>query len=183
MAIELPIINLDAAKFECTFGKGCAGECCREGRPPVYPEEVANLTANLQQFLPLMRPAARAVVERNGFLVPRQRRLGQRVMRVAEGWCVFFNQGCVLHQVGASQGDKFRYKPSLCALFPIQQDSQDRWYVRQQGYKRERWNLFCLNPHYSAIPAADSLRDEIALAQKFDDAQSGLVAAQGQGNP
>ena len=118
------------------------------------------------------RPAARAAVERSGFLVPRRRRLGQRMMRVVRGWCAFFHQGCVLHAVGAAEGDKFRYKPALCALFPIQQDNRDRWYVRQKGYKRERWDLFCLDPRACAVPAGDSLRDEIALARRFDDEQT-----------
>ena len=171
MTLELPILNLKEARFECRFGRGCDGICCREGRPPVYPEEVRNITSHLGKFLPLLRPAARRAVERDGFLVPRQRRLGQRVMRVVEGWCVFFNQGCVLHQAGADDGDKFRYKPSLCALFPLQQDDRDRWYVRQVGYKGDRWQLSCLDPQLCAVPAAESLRDEIALAKRFDDEQ------------
>jgi hypothetical protein len=174
MRTGLPIINLDEARFECTFGKGCEGVCCREGRPPVYPEEIESITANLDKFLPLMRPEARAAVERSGYLVPRRRQLGQRVMRVVDRWCVFFNQGCVLHKVGAEEGDKFRYKPSLCSLFPIHQDDDDRWYIRQKGYKRERWHLFCLDPRDCAVPAAESLREEIALAQRFDDEQKKL---------
>ncbi|MCI0684834.1 MAG: DUF3109 family protein [Gemmataceae bacterium] len=169
MLQSLPILNLDDAKFECTFGRGCDGVCCREGRPPVYPDEIDNLTANLDKFLPLLRPEARAVVARHGFLTPRRRRVGQPVLRVAGGWCVFFNHGCVLHQVGAQEGDKLRYKPCVCALFPIEQDQHDRWYIRQKGYKRERWDLFCLNPCNTAVPARESLRDEIALAKRFDD--------------
>jgi hypothetical protein len=171
MLLALPIVNLSDAKFECTFGRGCDGVCCREGRPPVYPEEIENIAANLQRFLPHLRPEARAVVARGGFLAPRRRRLGQRVLRVAQRWCIFFNEGCVLHKIGAAEGDKYRYKPSLCALFPIQQDQDDRWYIRQKGYKRERWDLFCLDPCNSAVPAGASLHDEIALAQRFDDEQ------------
>lgn len=176
MQSGLPIINLHEARFECTFGRGCDGVCCREGRPPVYPEEVEAISANIARFLPHLRPEARAVVERRGFLVPRRRRLGQRMMRVVQGWCIFFNQGCVLHKVGAEEGDKFRYKPSLCSLFPIQQDKHDRWYVRQKGYKREHWDLFCLDPHSTGVAAADSLRDEIALAKRFDDEQKSGAA-------
>ena len=100
----------------------------------------------------------RRVVEKSGFLVPLRRRLKQRMMRVSSGWCVFFNRGCVLHQVGESEGDKYRYKPSLCALFPIQQDKHDRWYIRQKGFKREKWELFCLDPANATTPAAESLR-------------------------
>jgi Protein of unknown function (DUF3109) len=175
MLQSLPILNLDQAKFECTFGRGCDGICCREGRPLIYPDEVALLSANLQRFLPLMRPEARSVAARRGFLVPRRRRLGERLLRVVGGWCVFFNQGCVLHQVGESEGDKHRYKPSLCSLFPIQQDQHDRWYVRQKGYKGERWDLFCLDPANTSVPARASLRDEIALAKRFDDEQKLLA--------
>lgn len=179
MPFALPIVNLDEAKFDCTFGRGCDGVCCREGRPLVYPEEIENITANLYRFLPFMRPEARAVAERRGYLMPRRRRFGQRLMRVAQGWCIFFNQGCVLHSVGAGEGDKFRYKPAICALFPIQQDQRDRWYIRQKGYKRERWQLFCLDPCNSTVPAGESLRDEIALAQHFDDEQRRLASHAG----
>ena len=171
MKISLPIINLKEAKFECTFGRGCDGICCREGHPPVYPEEIARLDAHLARFLPLLRREARRAVERGGYLMARRRRCGQRLMRNAGGWCVFFNRGCVLHQAGVAEGDKFRYKPALCALFPIQQDAQDRWYIRQKGFKGERWNLFCLDPAQTSAPAAAALRDEIALAQRFDDEQ------------
>jgi hypothetical protein len=176
MSLALPIVNLDEARFECTFGRGCDGICCREGRPFVFPEEIEIIATNLHRFLPHLRPEARAVVERDGFLVPRRRRFDQRVVRVARGWCVFFNRGCVLHQVGADEGDKFRYKPSICALFPIQQDRHDRWYIRQKGYKRERWDLFCLDPCNSPVPAGESLREEIALAQRFDAEQKQLDA-------
>jgi hypothetical protein len=176
MPIALPIINLKEAKFECTYGRGCDGVCCREGRPVVYQDEIENIEANLDRMLPHMRPAARAVAAKKGFLAPRRQRAGQRTMRVAQGWCIFFNQGCVLHLVGAKEGDKFRYKPCVCALFPIQLDQRNRWFIRQKGYQRERWDLFCLDPCNSAVPAEDSLRDEIALAQRFDDEQQAVAA-------
>jgi hypothetical protein len=167
MNFELPILNLHTATYECTFGRGCDGVCCREGRPLVYADEIARIAENLPKFLPRMRPRAAKVAARRGFLSGR-RRLGQELMRVTDRWCIFFNQGCVLHQVGAEEGDKFRYKPAVCSLFPIQQDDHDRWYVRQKGYKRERWDLFCLNPNNSRQPAAESLREEVALAARFE---------------
>lgn len=180
MSLALPILNADSATFECTFGRGCEGICCREGRPPVYPEEIAILQANLDRILPRLRPEARAAVLKDGFLAPRQRRLGQRILRVSQGWCVFFNEGCVLHQAGVEDGDKFRYKPSLCSLFPIQQDNQDRWYIRQKGFQRESWDLFCLDPCNTKVLASDSLRDEIRLAKRFDDEQKNTDAAPGK---
>jgi hypothetical protein len=88
-------------------------------------------------------------------------------MRVTGGWCVFFNRGCVLHAAGAGEGDKHRYKPAVCALFPATKDQHDRWQVRQQGYNGKIWDLFCLDPKASSVPAAVSLQDEIALAPKI----------------
>src|SRR6188472_2201047 len=100
MPDDLPVINLHTATFECTFGRGCDGVCCREGRPLVYADEIARIRENLPKFLPLMRPQAARVAMRKGFLSGR-RRLGQELMRNTGGWCIFFNQGCVLHKVGA----------------------------------------------------------------------------------
>jgi hypothetical protein len=168
MRHSLTIVNLSEATYECTYGRGCDGICCSEGRPLVYPEEIARLNANLHKFLPLLRPEARARIDKAGFLTDR-RRLGERVARAVNGWCVFFNQGCVLHRVGAAEGDKFLYKPCACSLFPIQADGKGNWYVRQHGYKSEKWDLFCLDPKNSARRASESLGDEIALAQRFED--------------
>jgi hypothetical protein len=163
-----PIVNLKDARFECIYRRGCDGVCCREGRPLVYAEEAERIDANLQKFLPFLRGEARVVVEKESYL-SRRRKAGQRVMRVSNGWCVFFNHGCVLQKVGAAEGEKFRYKPAVCALFPIQRDARGRWYVRQKGFKGEKWDLSCLDPTSSALPAALSLRDEIALVQRFND--------------
>ena len=165
-AFSLQIVNLDQARYECTYGRGCDGICCREGHPLVYPEEIERTDANIQKFWPLLRPEARKAIEKRGY-VTQPRRLGERLMRSAGGWCVFFNQGCVFHKVGAVEGDSFKYKPAVCALFPIQMDEQDRWYVRQKGYKREKWDLFCLDPKSTTVPAAESLQREMALAQRF----------------
>jgi hypothetical protein len=167
MAASLPVINLSEARFECTFGRGCDGLCCQNGRPMVYPEEVANLDAHLDKFLPALRPEAQAVVQRHGYL-SRRKRFGLPLVRVAGGWCVFFNRGCVLHKFGAQEGDRYRYKPAACALFPLAKDEHDHWYVRQRGYQGEKWDLFCLDPQASPVPAAASLRAEVALARHYD---------------
>ena len=84
---------------------------------------------------------------------------------------MFFNKGCVLHKVGAAEGDKYRYKPIACTLFPLARDDHDQWYVRQKGYKKEGWNLFCLDPQSSPVSAAETLRDEVALALQQDEPQ------------
>ncbi len=167
MATSLPVINLSAATFECVFGRGCDGICCRNGRPGIYPEEEETLAEGLRKFLPHLRPAARAVVEKRGCLSNR-RRGGLPMLRVVDGWCVFFHEGCVLHKVGAAEGDPYRYKPAACALFPLAKNATDRWYVRQWGVENERWDLFCLNPAASRRPAAESLAGELKLAARYD---------------
>lgn len=167
MRTSLPVINLSEAKFECIYGRGCDGICCQNGRPPVYPEEVANIKKNLKKFLPELRPEARKLIEKHGYLSGRVKD-GQPMLRVIGGWCVFFNQGCVLHKVGAQEGDRYRYKPALCALFPVAKNDKGEWYVRQWGVEGEAWDLFCLNPDASPMPAAESLQGEIALALHYE---------------
>jgi len=164
----LPVLNLHEVTFECTFGRGCDGVCCRNGRPPVSAEEAARLDANLGKFLPLLSPRARRAVEEGGY-ASRRVKAGMPMLRVVDGWCVFFHQGCVLHKVGALEGDMYRYKPAACALFPLARDEQDRWYVRQWGYKGEEWDIFCLNPEASPLPAANSLQSEIELARFYTE--------------
>jgi hypothetical protein len=176
MAGSLPVINLAEAKFECIYGRGCEGICCKNGRPGVYPEELQVLEDHLEKFLPHLRPEARQVISENGFLSNR-RKEGLPMLRVVEGWCVFFHEGCVLHKVGAMEGDKYRYKPAVCALFPLGKDEQDRWYVRQKGLNGELWNLFCLDPSSSSQPAAKGLQEELELAYRYTlEAQTEQVA-------
>jgi hypothetical protein len=168
MVANLPVINLMEAKYECIFGRGCDGICCQNGRPGIYPEEVERLDRHLDRILPELRPEARALVEKEGYLSNR-RRHGLPMLRVVGGWCIFFNQGCSLHKVGAEEGDKYRYKPAACALFPLARDENDDWYVRQKGIKNERWDLFCLDPANTSKPAAESLTDEVGLARRYDE--------------
>ena len=54
------ILNIAEARFECTFGRGCEGMCCRNGRPMVDSGESARLDAKLPEILPLLRVAARS---------------------------------------------------------------------------------------------------------------------------
>jgi Fe-S-cluster containining protein len=163
--LSLPVVNRSEATFECIYGRGCDGLCCQSGRPPVYPEEHERIAKNLKKFLPELRPEARRLVEREGF-VSNRRKDGQPMLRVLGGWCVFFNKGCVLHKVGAAEGDKYRYKPYLCAIFPLAKSPAGEWYVRQWDYRAEGWDVFCLNPEASAKPAVESLSEEIDLAAR-----------------
>jgi hypothetical protein len=163
---SLPV-NLSAARFECTFGRGCDGVCCREGRPLVYADEVERIGGIVERLLPVLRPEAAAAIRRRGWL-SNQRKHGERVVRNAGGWCVFFANGCTLHRAGLEDGDAFRYKPAVCALFPIQRNARGDWYVRQKGVEGEKWDLFCLDPASTTARAADTLGAEIALASRFD---------------
>lgn len=166
---SLPMVtvtNLSEARFECTFGRGCEGLCCRNGRPGLVPSEIELLNSHLHRILPLLRSEARQYVEKRGYLT-RRRRASLPLVAVVKGWCVFFNQGCVLHKLGAAEGDKFRYKPYQCVVFPLLQDDDGTWYVRQWGYKNEPWDLFCLNPQNTTVPAAESLREELEYIAKL----------------
>ncbi len=161
--VHLELANAATATFECTFGRGCDGVCCKNGRPSLSASEQEVVRDHLDKFLPLLRPEARAVVQAEGFLTNRTK-LGHRMARVVGGWCVFFNRGCVLHAVGAAEGDHTRYKPAQCVLFPLDRHDDGRWYVRQWGYDREEWDLFCLDPRRTDRKAVETLEAELAYA-------------------
>jgi len=138
----------------------------------VYADEAARIDDNLHRVLPLLRPEARAVVEKDGY-VSRRRKEGQPMVRVAAGWCVFFNRGCVLHRLGAEEQDPFRYKPWVCAVFPISRDPRGPWYVRQKGLLGEVWDLPCLDPAATTVRATESLGAELALVERYQSDRSG----------
>jgi hypothetical protein len=133
----------------------------------VYGEEARRIDENLHRILPLLRPEARAAVGKGGYL-SRRRKAGQPMARVVAGWCVFFNEGCALHRLGAAEGAAFLYKPWVCATFPLAKDQRSRWYVRQKGYKGESWDLACLDPRSSVVPAAVSLQQETTLVEEWE---------------
>ena len=94
MSLSLPIVNLTEARFECTYGRGCDGVCCQSGRPLIYPEEIAKLDANLEKFLPLLRPEARACVEKKGYLTDRRRLgVGLEFLRLRQRWLARYLRG------------------------------------------------------------------------------------------
>jgi len=167
---SLPVVveNAETATFDCTFGRGCEGICCKNGRPSVDEAEQAAIRAVLTRALPHLRPLARKLVEAEGFLSNRTK-LGNPMLRVEGGWCVLFNGGCVLHKLGAEDGDAYQYKPTQCALFPLEKGDTG-WYVRQWGVEGEKWDLFCLNPEQSKRPAVEALTEELTLAAKCDAA-------------
>ncbi|QVL32803.1 DUF3109 family protein [Telmatocola sphagniphila] len=168
MAFSLPIVNSKTATFECIFGRGCEGHCCKNGRPSVTPQEKKVIDSKLEEVLPHLRPVAQKLIEKDGYLSKRTK-LGAPMLRVIEEYCVFFNKGCVLHKIGAQDGAAYQYKPIQCALFPLTKDEDtNEWYIRQWGYGGEQWDLFCLNPKESKKKAVVTLAEEIALAEECE---------------
>ena len=166
--VALTVINGDTARFECTYGRGCEGICCQQGRPPVDARQQAEIDGLRERWFPLLRPEARSLVERDGWL-SRRVKAGDRMVRVAAKWCVFFNKGCVLHTLGAEDGNPMGYKPEACALFPLEKDDKGNWFVRQKGFKGEEWNeLFCLAGKRETPLAVNSLASEMELAAELD---------------
>ena len=170
----LAILN-ETVTYECIYGRGCEGVCCQNGRPPVSPEEQARIDENLPKFLPHLGEKARKAVLKDGYLSKRIK-AGKPMLRVIDSWCIFFEKGCVLHKVGIEDGDKFMYKPAPCSLFPLEQNDKDEWYVRQHNYKGEQWDLFCIAPNLSAIPATTSLNEEMAFARRQMEAEANKAA-------
>ncbi len=162
---SLPVLNLSEAKFDCIFGRGCDGICCQKGKPPVTVDDIARIDAALSKVLPHLREDARKKIEKGGYL-SNWRKGSQPTLRVSKGWCVFFNKGCVLHKVGMAEGDSFKYKPVVCAVFPLDVADNGQWYIRQHGYLHEPWDLFCLNPNASPRLATESMKDELALVER-----------------
>lgn len=163
----LPVWNGESSRFACVW-PSCGGGCCRESRPPVSPGEERNIRAQLPRLLARVRPAARRVIER-GAWVSRRKKGGRPMLAIAERYCVFYAEGCVLHQLGAAEGDKNKYKPGTCITFPLDRDDHDRWYVRQHGVEGEAWTeLACLDPRASQRSGVESLREEIAFAERVE---------------
>jgi hypothetical protein len=158
LPVVAPIENLATARFECVF-PSCGGICCKNGRPPVEHAEESRIRKNLKKFLPHMRPKARAIVEDRGFMTKRVKE-GLHTLAVSEGWCVFENGGCVLHKVGAEEGETFRYKPWRCVAFPIEVPPSGAPFVRQHGLHGEAWDIFCLSPDESPKVAKDTIATE-----------------------
>jgi Fe-S-cluster containining protein len=172
MSLSLPIItNLATATFECSYGRGCEGLCCKNSEPPVTPAEQRLLADLLPRVLPHLRPEARAVITGDGFLGELHAD-GNPKLTIVDEWCVFFNRGCVLHKLGAEEGNTYAYKPSACTMFPLEQNAHGEWYVRQWGVENEEWDLFCLNPANSPRPAAETLDREIAYVADLVNRQA-----------
>lgn len=163
----LPILNATTATFECVFPT-CGGVCCKGSRPPASEGEIARIADSLDRILPRVRASARPVIERGGW-VTKRKKVGRRMLAVQDQYCVFFNEGCVLHVMGGEEGDTTKYKPATCTTFPLDRNAKDEWYVRQWGYDGEIWDLFCIDPNASTKMAVDSLSVEIDLAERMDE--------------
>jgi hypothetical protein len=168
---EVVIEGLDTARFECVY-PSCGGICCVNGRPPLEAGEAERIEQNLEKFLPHLRPEARERVAAKGHLTNR-RKEGLPALAVSKGWCVFFNEGCVLHKVGAEEGDKWKYKPWRCIAFPLERSGTGRWHVRQWKHRGEAWDLFCLNPHESKKAPRETLKEEVRFVRDLEAGKEG----------
>ena len=164
---KLVVLNATTARFECVF-PSCGGGCCKGSRPPVEPGEAARIEKNLHKFLPGMRERARKVVESAGDFRTQRLKEGRRMIAIADQYCVFYSEGCVLHKVGAAEGDKNKYKPSTCITFPMDVTEQGEWYVRQWGVEGEIWDLACLDPKASKKAAPAALAEEITFIERME---------------
>lgn len=179
--LPLVLANADTARFECTYGRGCEGICCSNSTPPVDPAKQDIINSVLPEVLPLLRPGARALIEQSGYIDPEEVYEGNPSIRVESDWCVFFNKGCVLHKVGAERGDSTWAKPVACYLFPIDHDSQGRWYIRQHGVDDEQWTeLPCLAGTPDLPLAVTTLGFEMEMAARLE-AQNRGAEEQNQG--
>ena len=169
MSFALPVVNLAARDVGMHLRPRLRGHLLQERPAQREPKEQAQIKKVLKRALPLLRLEARALDRKGRHYEQARRKTGNPMLHIVDdSWCVFFNKGCVLHQLGAEDGDSYQYKPVQCALFPLDKDDKTgEWYVRQWGYKDEEWNLFCLNPKQSKQPAAESLAAEIELAEKI----------------
>lgn len=164
---EPTIENLESARFECVYPT-CGGICCKNGRPAVETDEATGIERQLGVLLPMLSESARARIERDGFLT-RRKKEGLPMLATQGGWCVFFNQGCTLHKLGAAEGDAFLYKPWRCAVFPLERNATTRrWHVRQHGVHGEAWELFCLDPKESPKSASTTLRAEVEQVRALE---------------
>lgn len=165
--VSLTVMNAESARFRCVWPT-CGGACCSESRPPASEGEIARIAKAVPRVLERLRPEARRVVARGGWVTKRVKE-GRRTLAVSARYCVFYNEGCVLHVLGASEGDKNRYKPGTCITFPLDRDDHDRWYVRQHGVASEAWTeLACLDPKASREKAVDTLGEEITFAERVE---------------
>jgi Fe-S-cluster containining protein len=161
----IQIENAHAARFRCVFPV-CGGLCCKTGRPSVTPDDVERIRRDYDKFVPLMRPDVRRFLKRHPWLSSRKKDRN-RTLSVAGGWCVFYNDGCILQKVGMDEGEPWRYKPDVCVRFPIEpvRNREGHYYVRQWEYRGEGWDLFCLNPAEDPTPVTESLKAEIGYLE------------------
>ena len=164
---SLTVVNAATATFDCSFGRGCEGLCCKQGEPSVSAAEQATIETVLPRLREHLRPAALKMIDEAGWLSG-EIKLGQPMIRTEGEWCVFFNAGCTLHKLGMLDGDFAQYKPTQCVLFPLEPNGDGTWYVRQWHENDEQWNdLFCLNPANTPLKAVETLAPELIYAERL----------------
>ena len=163
---RLKVVNLASAHFECVYPR-CGSPCCKDGNPPCTEAEAEQIDGLLERVLPLLRPAAREWIGREGYRTDVLME-GHPTVAAVEGHCVFFvDEGCALHRLGVEDGDGFRYKPWACSTFPLDRTAQGEWYVRQRGEHEETWDIFCIDPAESERVAAETLGAEVDFAERL----------------
>lgn len=170
----IQVENLQSARFRCVFPV-CGGICCKTGRPHLTQDDLDRIRKGFQKFVPHMRPDVRRYLKRHPWHTNRTNQK-HATLGVAGGWCVFYNNGCILQQVGMEEGEPWRYKPDTCIRFPLEpvRSTPGRYYVRQWEYRGEGWDLFCLNPAEDPTPASESLGPELAyIAARVERGQDG----------
>jgi hypothetical protein len=110
------------------------------GRPAVEKDEQERIAANLPKFLPHLRPA-RAPPRREVGLPLRPGEGRPADAQGEPGLVRVLERRLRAAQVGASEGDRFKYKPWRCALFPSTRDRKSgEWYVRPARRRGEAWD-------------------------------------------
>lgn len=111
-------------KFVCDLN-ACKGACCVQGDSgaPLTYEEVDQMEADLDEYLPYMRPEGIAEVEKNGvFYIDQDNEPVTALVNGAECAFVYFDEKgitkCAIEKAHAEGKTKFK-KPISCHLFPI----------------------------------------------------------------
>lgn len=156
-------------KFECTFGTTCEGNCCRS-RPHVLPEDIQAIESVLHRAIPLMRSEAQDLVIDKGYLSALKVEGHPTLRTINYSLCVFFNKGCVLHKLGALEGDPFLYKPVRCILFPIGRNDDGSYGLVRKPAEADPDLFPCLTQaEGSDKTTSQSLKAEFAMIEQIEN--------------
>jgi hypothetical protein len=116
--------ELFVRKFVCDLN-ACKGACCIHGHSgaPLTYEEVDQMEADLDEYLPFMRPEGIAEVEKNGvFYIDQDNEPVTSLVNGGECAFVYFDERgitkCAIEKAHAEGKTNFK-KPISCHLYPI----------------------------------------------------------------